>query len=46
MTMLGDVGGFNEAVIIFPSIIVAYFSERMYRKEIAGEIPVKDDEDI
>ena len=46
MTMLGDVGGFNEAVIIFPSIIMAYFSERMYRKDIAGEIPVKDDEDI
>ena len=44
ITLMGDVGGFNGAVLVFPTIIMAYLSERMYHKEIAGEIPVKDDD--
>ena len=46
MTLMGDVGGFNGAVLVFPTLIMAYLSERIYRKEIAEEIPVKDDNEI
>ena len=42
MTLIGDVGGFNGAVIVFPTLLLSVFSERMYRKAIAEDMPHKD----
>ena len=42
MTLVGDVGGFNGAVIVFPAVLLSFFSERMYHKAIAEDMPVKD----
>ena len=41
MTLIGDVGGFNGAIVVFPTILLAGFSERMYRKAIAEDMPFK-----
>ena len=30
-TLLGDVGGFNGAIIIFPAYIMSFYSSRMYQ---------------
>ena len=45
ITLLGDIGGFIEAVVVFPAIIMAFFSQKMYRKAIAEDMPVKDTEE-
>ena len=33
-TMIGDIGGFNGAIIILPSYILATYSARMYSSSI------------
>ena len=33
-TMIGDIGGFNGAIIILPSYILASYSARMYSSSI------------
>ena len=30
MTLMGDVGGFNSAIILIPSFIMTFYSNRMY----------------
>ena len=32
--LLGDVGGFNGAIIILPTFVMAIYSERMYQGSI------------
>ena len=39
-TMIGDIGGFNGAIIILPSFILAQYSGRMFSSSIQEEIPV------
>ena len=41
MTLVGDVGGFNGAVIVFPAVLLSFFSERMFHKAIAEDMPMK-----
>ena len=40
-TLLGDLGGFNGAIIIFPSYLMSFYSERMFRSALAGEVPIR-----
>ena len=40
-TMLGDIGGFNTAINILPTFILAQYSGRMYSSSIKKEIPVR-----
>ena len=40
-TMLGDIGGFNGAIIIFPSYLMSWYAERMFNASIYEEMPVK-----
>ena len=39
--LAADVGGFNASVIIFPALLMGYYSSKMYEQSIASEIPVK-----
>ena len=40
-TLIGDVGGFNGAIIILPTFLMAIYSERMYQGSIQEEIPAR-----
>ena len=39
--LLGDVGGFNGAIIILPTFVMAIYSERMYQGSIQEQIPAR-----
>ena len=39
--LLGDVGGFNGAIITLPVIIMSTYSARMYEQSIASELPAR-----
>ena len=39
--MLGDIGGFNGAIIIFPSYLMSWYAKRMFNASIYEEMPVK-----
>ena len=39
-SFIGDVGGFNSAIIIFPSYIMSFYSSRMYQASIFKDVPV------
>ena len=39
--LLGDIGGFNGAVIIFPSIVMRSFSGMMFQHSIAKQVPIR-----
>ena len=41
MTLVGDVGGFNGAAIIFPLYFLSFFSEMMFKQAVAEDMPVK-----
>ena len=40
-TLIGDVGGFNGAIVIFPTFFMAIYSERMFKGSISEEIPAR-----
>ena len=39
--MIGDIGGFNSAIIILPTFLMAIYSERMYQGSIQEEMPTR-----
>ena len=39
--MLGDLGGFNSAIILLPSYIMSFYSSRMYEQSVFNEVPKK-----
>ena len=41
MALIGDVGGFNSAMILIPNLLMSYFSFAMYKWAITEEMPVK-----
>ncbi len=41
-TLLGDLGGFNSAIIIFPAYFMSIYSERMFHQALAQEIPIRN----
>ena len=40
-TLLGDVGGFNAAIIIFPSYLMSSFSSNKYSQAVYKGVPVR-----
>lgn len=41
-TMIGDIGGFNSAIIILPAFLMTQYSDRMYTAAIQEEIPRRE----
>ena len=41
MALIGDVGGFNSAMILIPTYLIGYFSFITYRWDVTKEMPVK-----
>ena len=39
--LLSDLGGFNGAIIIFPSYIMSFYSERQYKSSVASQTPIR-----
>ena len=39
--MLSDIGGFNDAIYLVISLVMANLSEKAYRANIAQEVPVR-----
>ena len=40
-SLIGDIGGFNGAIVILPTFIMSIYSDRMYKNAISGEVPVR-----
>ena len=40
-TLLGDIGGFNGAIIIFPTFIMQFYSEHAYKMASSDQIPIR-----
>ena len=38
---MGDVGGFNGAIIIFPSYFMSWYAARMFNSSIFEDMPIK-----
>ena len=41
MALLGDFGGFNGSMVLFPMIIMSHFSAIMYKLAITKELPIR-----
>ena len=41
LDLLGDFGGFNDALFFFGGIFLASYSSRMFMSSIAAELPIK-----
>ena len=41
MALIGDVGGFNGAMVLLPTYLMSYFSFIMYKWAVTEEMPVK-----
>ena len=39
--LLGDIGGFNGAIMILPAYLMSLYTDRMFRKSIAAETPIR-----
>ena len=43
MTLLSDFGGFQDVVVIIPSLFLSVYSSRMFQINLLTEIPAKED---
>ena len=41
MILIGDIGGFNGAVFIFPAFIMSWYNQKMFTSSLYEELPVK-----
>ena len=41
LTLIGDIGGFNGAIIILPTYLMSFYSSRMYQASVYSEMPVR-----
>ena len=41
MAALGDFGGFNDGILLFPAILMSMYSQKMFLKELFALLPVK-----
>lgn len=39
-TLLGDIGGFYEAIYIFPAFFMSFYSASMFQKSLTSDFPV------
>ena len=42
-TLIGDIGGFNSAIIILPTFVMAFYSGRMFDASLQEEIPTRNE---
>ena len=40
-TLIGDFGGFNGAIIMFPAFFLSFYNSIMYNQAIEKELPVR-----
>ena len=40
-SLIGDVGGFNGAIVILPTLFITIYSEKMYKGAITEQIPTR-----
>jgi len=40
-SLISDAGGFNGAIVIFPSLFMAIYSGRMFNSSLLEEVPVR-----
>ena len=40
--LLGDFGGFNGAIIMFPALLMSFYTPRMYAAAVAHDTPVRE----
>ena len=43
--LLGDFGGFNGAIIMFPALLMSFYTPRMYAAAVAQETPIRKPQD-
>ena len=41
MDALGDFGGFNDGIILFPAIIMQIYSQKMFLQDLFSLLPIK-----
>ena len=41
MEMLGDFGGFNDGIMLFPAILMSIYSNKMFLQSLFSKLPVK-----
>ena len=39
--LLGDLGGFNSAITLLPSFLMSFYSQGMFQRAIAAELPTR-----
>ena len=39
--LLGDFGGFNGAIIMLPTVLVSFYTQRMFNAAVARDTPVR-----
>ena len=37
--LIGDIGGFNAAVVLFPAYLMHFYSQQMFKSQILKEMP-------
>ena len=40
MILIGDIGGFAGAIVIFPSFLMSWYSSKIFTASVLQEIPV------
>ena len=45
MDALGDFGGFNDGIILFPAIIMHIYSQKMFLQDLFSLLPIKQGTD-
>ena len=43
LTLLGDFGGFNDAIVFLISLFMSSYSAKMYAAHITSELPLLDE---
>lgn len=41
MKVIGDIGGFNGAIVMFPAFFLSFFSPKMFEGSLLMDVPVK-----
>jgi len=39
-TLLGDIGGFYEAILLLPTFLMSFYSASMFQKSLTSDLPV------
>ena len=42
MEALGDFGGFNDGIVLFPAIFMSIYAEKMFHQNLFSQLPLKN----